>query len=286
MNQFVPYFLGDQKAPYSRAADTQKCIRAGGKHNDLEDVGFRHIPSHLLRDARQLVFRRLLQKRSHRMELGTTRRRLEIPARTFLRNRLQTRRRRPCRIRRGMHAIWTRSSKKPDSIPPSMLSLGNKQDNFWMMGETGPCGPCSELHLDLTPDGRSEGKLVNADSHLCIEIWNLVFIQFNADRNGNFTPSPLSMWIPAWASSESPPLCKRRMDLAISQNPYPITILMYFPHIFSKLGELSGKIILHPTRRWQTGQRARGNRHCFPRHRRPSSCSVFLDCGRNSARQW
>ena len=56
------------------------------------------------------------------------------------------------------------------------------------MGETGPCGPCSELHLDLTPDGNTRGTLVNADSHLCIEIWNLVFIQFNADREGNFTP--------------------------------------------------------------------------------------------------
>ena len=76
----------------------------------------------------------------------------------------------------------------PWSRPEVHVVLGSKKDNFWMMGETGPCGPCSELHFDLTPEGDTEGSLVNADSHLCIEIWNLVFIQFNADKEGNFTP--------------------------------------------------------------------------------------------------
>ena len=67
---------------------------------------------------------------------------------------------------------------------------GNKKDNFWMMGETGPCGPCSELHVDLTPNGDTKGALVNKGDARCIEIWNLVFIQFNANPDGTFSPLP------------------------------------------------------------------------------------------------
>src|SRR5205823_4177121 len=67
---------------------------------------------------------------------------------------------------------------------------GNKKDNFWMMGDTGPCGPCSELHVDLTPAGDTQGSLVNAGDARCIEIWNLVFIQFNANADGTFSPLP------------------------------------------------------------------------------------------------
>src|SRR6185436_17581716 len=67
---------------------------------------------------------------------------------------------------------------------------GNKKDNFWMMGDTGPCGPCSELHVDLTPAGDTRGSLVNAGDARCIEIWNLVFIQFNANPDGTFSPLP------------------------------------------------------------------------------------------------
>src|SRR6185295_8325006 len=67
---------------------------------------------------------------------------------------------------------------------------GNKKDNFWMMGETGPCGPCSELHMDLTPKGDTKGNLVNKGDSRCIEIWNLVFIQFNANPDGTFAPLP------------------------------------------------------------------------------------------------
>ena len=89
----------------------------------------------------------------------------------------------------GDPACFVRSSSdlvdifEPIDRPSIHVVTGGKKDNFWMMGETGPCGPCSELHLDLTLNGDSKGKLVNADSHLCIEIWNLVFIQFNADRD-------------------------------------------------------------------------------------------------------
>ncbi|MFM8658028.1 MAG: alanine--tRNA ligase-related protein, partial [Chthoniobacterales bacterium] len=74
--------------------------------------------------------------------------------------------------------------------PAVHIVNGNKKDNFWMMGDTGPCGPCSEIHIDLTPQGDTHGALVNKGTAECIEIWNLVFIQFNANPDGTFTPLP------------------------------------------------------------------------------------------------
>ena len=80
--------------------------------------------------------------------------------------------------------------KKKGLDPQQHIIHGDVKDNFWMMGETGPCGPCSELHVDLTPNGDSSGRLVNKDSDLCIEIWNLVFIQYNAEADGSFIDLP------------------------------------------------------------------------------------------------
>jgi alanyl-tRNA synthetase len=85
---------------------------------------------------------------------------------------------------------WERLFREADLDPAIHVVNGNKKDNFWMMGDTGPCGPCSELHVDLTPDGDTRGALVNKDDPRCIEIWNLVFIQFNANADGNFGPLP------------------------------------------------------------------------------------------------
>ncbi|HEY4284596.1 MAG TPA: alanine--tRNA ligase, partial [Chthoniobacterales bacterium] len=85
---------------------------------------------------------------------------------------------------------WARLFREADLDPKIHIVNGNKSDNFWMMGDTGPCGPCSELHVDLTPDGDTRGSLVNQDDPRCIEIWNLVFIQFNANPDGSFVPLP------------------------------------------------------------------------------------------------
>ena len=84
--------------------------------------------------------------------------------------------------------LWTNIFKKEGLDPNVHVITGGKKDNFWMMGETGPCGPCSELHIDLTQEGNTKGQLVNADSNYCIEIWNLVFIQFNAQPDGSYEP--------------------------------------------------------------------------------------------------
>jgi alanyl-tRNA synthetase len=85
---------------------------------------------------------------------------------------------------------WAEKFKSVGLDPAVHIVSGNKKDNFWMMGETGPCGPCSELHMDLTPAGDTHGSLVNQGDARCIEIWNLVFMQFNANPDGTFTPLP------------------------------------------------------------------------------------------------
>src|SRR5213594_4053781 len=85
---------------------------------------------------------------------------------------------------------WARLFRDADLDPKVHVLNGGKADNFWMMGDTGPCGPCSEIHVDLTPDGDTRGELVNKGDPRCIEIWNLVFIQFNANPYGTFTPLP------------------------------------------------------------------------------------------------
>ena len=85
---------------------------------------------------------------------------------------------------------WARMFREADLDPKVHVLSSGKADNFWMMGDTGPCGPCSEVHVDLTPDGDTRGALVNKNDPRCIEIWNLVFIQFNANPDGTFTPLP------------------------------------------------------------------------------------------------
>ncbi|HOB98923.1 MAG TPA: alanine--tRNA ligase [Verrucomicrobiota bacterium] len=201
MNQFVPIFLG-QKAPDvsrwagavpgldTRAADTQKCIRAGGKHNDLEDVGL---------DTYHHTFFEMLGNWSFgdyfKEEAIAWAWELVTGVWKFPKNRLYATVYKPgpgdpSEFDLEAYKHWERLFVTAGLDPKVHICTGGKQDNFWMMGETGPCGPCSELHVDLTPDGDTQGALVNKGSARCIEIWNLVFIQFNANPDGTFSPLP------------------------------------------------------------------------------------------------
>ena len=203
MNQFVPIFLGERKADVSkwggaipgsdtRAADTQKCIRAGGKHNDLDDVGL---------DTYHHTFFEMLGNWSFgdyfKQEAIDWAWELVVGIWKFPPQRVYATIYNPDKTKgdpserdEEAWSYWAEKFRAAGLDPAVHIVNGNKKDNFWMMGDTGPCGPCSELHIDLTPNGDTGGKLVNQGSPECIEIWNLVFIQFNANPDGTFSPLP------------------------------------------------------------------------------------------------
>ena len=194
MNQFVPIFLGEIPCPYQpgRAADTQKCIRAGGKHNDLEDVGM---------DTYHHTFFEMLGNWSFgdyfKQEAIEWAWELLTEVWKFPKERLYATvykpdpsKGDPADLDQQAYDFWRALFEKAGLDPEVHIVYGNKKDNFWMMGDTGPCGPCSELHVDLTPEGDTKGSLVNQDSPLCMEVWNLVFIQFNANPDGTFSDLP------------------------------------------------------------------------------------------------
>jgi alanyl-tRNA synthetase len=194
MNQFVPIFLGQTKCPYTpgRAADTQKCIRAGGKHNDLDDVGLDTYHHTFFEMLGNWSFGDYFKKEAidWAWELVVTIWKFP-PQRLYatVYNPDKTKND-PSEFDQEAWNFWAEKFRSVGLDPAVHIVNGNKKDNFWMMGETGPCGPCSELHVNLTPDGKTEGKLVNKGDARCIEIWNLVFIQFNANPDGTFSPLP------------------------------------------------------------------------------------------------
>lgn len=241
MNQFVPYFLGDQKAPYLRAADTQKCIRAGGKHNDLEDVGFDTYHHTFFEMLGNWSFGDYFKKEAIQWAWELLVEVWKFPPERLYSTVYKPESGDPAEFDREAFEIWGEIYESAGLDPKIHIVTGGKKDNFWMMGETGPCGPCSELHFDLTPEGDTKGSLVNADSHLCIEIWNLVFIQFNADRNGNFTPL-LSQHVDTGMGFERVAAVMQTTDgfrdFSKPTSNYDTDV---FRSIFQKLGELSGK---------------------------------------------
>ena len=192
MNQFVPYFLGTEKAPYSpaRATDTQKCIRAGGKHNDLEDVGYDTYHHTFFEMLGNWSFGDYFKKEAIEWSWELIVDVWGVPAERLYASVYAPSEGDPSSFDQQAYDLWAALFEKKGLDPKKHIVNGNVKDNFWMMGETGPCGPCSELHVDLTPNGDSGGKLVNMDSDLCIEIWNLVFIQYNAEADGSFRDLP------------------------------------------------------------------------------------------------
>jgi alanyl-tRNA synthetase len=192
MNQFVPIFLGQQKPQWNppRVVDTQKCIRAGGKHNDLEDVGLDTYHHTFFEMLGNWSFGDYFKKEAIEWAWELVVDRWKFPAQRLYATVYKPGAGEPSEFDQEAHDHWARLFQDAD-LDPKVHVLGfGKADNFWMMGDTGPCGPCSELHVDLTPDGDTRGALVNKNDPSCIEIWNLVFIQFNANADGTLTPLP------------------------------------------------------------------------------------------------
>ena len=203
MNQFVPIFLGDRAPDVSkwagvrpakdtRAADTQKCIRAGGKHNDLEDVGFDTYHHTMFEMLGNWSFGDYFKKESINWGWELITKIWGIPPKRLFATVYSPDKSKndPSEFDQEAYDIWAKIFTAAGLDPKVHIVNGNKKDNFWMMGDTGPCGPCSEIHFNLLPsDNEAEGrKLVNASSPRCIEIWNHVFIQFNANADGTFAP--------------------------------------------------------------------------------------------------
>jgi alanyl-tRNA synthetase len=189
MNQFVPIFLGTGACPFdpARAADTQKCIRAGGKHNDLDDVGFDTYHHTFFEMLGNWSFGDYFKAEAIGWAWELLVERWGFPPARLYATVYRPGGGDPGEFDAEAHDCWSELFSAAGLDPARHVVDGGKQDNFWMMGETGPCGPCSELHIDLTADGDSEGRLVNAGDARCIEIWNLVFIQFNANPDGTFS---------------------------------------------------------------------------------------------------
>ncbi len=192
MNQFVPIFLGQQKPPWNppRVADTQKCIRAGGKHNDLEDVGLDTYHHTFFEMLGNWSFGDYFKREAIEWAWELVVERWGLPPQRLYATVYKPGPNEPSEFDQEAHDHWARLFQDADLDPKIHVLTAGKADNFWMMGDTGPCGPCSELHVDLTPDGDTRGALVNKDDPRCFEIWNLVFIQFNANPDGTFSPLP------------------------------------------------------------------------------------------------
>jgi alanyl-tRNA synthetase len=179
MNQFKEVFLGTGKRDYTRVADTQKCIRVSGKHNDLEEVG---------RDTYHHTFFEMLGNWSfgdyYKKEAIAWAWELLTGVWKLPKERLWAT---VYRTDDEAFELW----KSVTDINPSHILKFGEKDNFWEMGETGPCGPCSEIHMDLTMNGDATASLVNAGTPQMIEIWNLVFIQNNRNAKGELENLPL-----------------------------------------------------------------------------------------------
>ena len=188
MNQFKDWFLGNEPAKYNRVADSQKCLRVSGKHNDLEEVGHDTYHHTMFEMLGNWSFGDYFKKEA--IQWGW-----ELLTEVFKldKNRLYA------TVFEGSESDGVPMDEEARQewmkyLPESHIILGNKHDNFWEMGDTGPCGPCSEIHIDLRSDeerAKVDGvTLVNQGHHLVIEIWNLVFMQFNRKANGSLEPLP------------------------------------------------------------------------------------------------
>ena len=188
MNQFKDLFLGNSPVRHKRVADSQKCLRVSGKHNDLEEVGHDTYHHTMFEMLGNWSFGDYFKKEAISWAWELLVEVYGLPKDRIYATIFEGSPEEGIDRDNEAYTYWKQF------LPEDHILLGNKHDNFWEMGDTGPCGPCSEIHFDLRDDAeraKLDGReLVNAGHHLVIEIWNLVFMQFNRKANGQLEPLP------------------------------------------------------------------------------------------------
>ena len=188
MNQFKDIFLGNAPRKYPRAADTQKCLRVSGKHNDLEEVGHDTYHHTMFEMLGNWSYGDYFKKEAIEWAWELLHDVYKLPAERMYATVFEGSEEDGVPFDQEAYDYWKRF------LPEDHIIRGNKHDNFWEMGETGPCGPCSEIHFDLRDEAEIAAKpgreMVNAGHPQVIEIWNLVFMQFNRKANGSLEPLP------------------------------------------------------------------------------------------------
>lgn len=188
MNQFKDYFLGNKPAPFSRVANSQKCLRVSGKHNDLEEVGIDTYHHTMFEMLGNWSFGDYFKKEAIAWAWELLTGVYQLPKDRLYVTIFEGDEADGLPLDQEAYNFWKQV------IPEERILNGSKKDNFWEMGDTGPCGPCSEIHIDLRPEAevaQTSGKeLVNQDHPLVVEIWNLVFMQFNRLASGELKPLP------------------------------------------------------------------------------------------------
>ena len=230
MNQFKDWFLGNEPAKWNRVADTQKCLRVSGKHNDLEEVGHDTYHHTMFEMLGNWSFGNYFKEEAINWAWEFLHHRMGIPADRMYATVFEGSA--DDRLEKDTEAyrFWK------NHLPEERIIDGNKKDNFWEMGDTGPCGPCSEIHVDIR-DNEERAKipgvqLVNKDHPQVIEIWNLVFIQFNRKADGSLQELP-AKHVDTGMGFER--LC---MVLQGKKSNYDTDI---FQTTIAKIAELSGK---------------------------------------------
>ncbi|HET7116615.1 MAG TPA: alanine--tRNA ligase, partial [Hanamia sp.] len=195
MNQFKEYFLGNKPAPYSRVADTQKCLRVSGKHNDLEEVGvdtYHHTMFEMLGNwsfgNATVEPKPYFKKEAIAWSWELLTNIYKIPVENLYVSVFEG------DEKEGLPRDDESLNFWKEHVSEDRIIFGNKKDNFWEMGDTGPCGPCTEIHVDCRSEEEKKlisGKeLVNKDNPQVIEIWNVVFIQYNRKKDGSLELLP------------------------------------------------------------------------------------------------
>ena len=230
MNQFKDIFLGNTKAPYKRAADSQKCLRVSGKHNDLEEVGHDTYHHTMFEMLGNWSFGDYFKTEAIDMAWELLTEVYGIDKSLLYATVFEGSKEDGTQMDMEAKSAWLKH------LPEDHIVLGNKHDNFWEMGDTGPCGPCSEIHIDIrTPEEKASGvcgrDLVNQSDPHVIEIWNIVFMQYMRMSDGHLENLPAKN-IDTGMGFER--LC------AVLQGKNSNYDSDVFTGMLSKIGELSG----------------------------------------------